>query len=749
MAGAFTVEGFGLPSNYNGAFVTSAARDAMQAIANTNANSIELGPRIFTDTRTSDDVVADPGKTESDANILQAIANAKSLGLSVTLKPMLSALDGTLANGLTPNDPTAFFASYKTEIVHMAELAQQAGVSTFVIGNELSKVSGPEYRDDWVDIINAVRAVYHGEITYAAATDEAINVSFWDKVDVIGINAYPPLTTDRDPTVQEMVNAWNTMSTDDYWAKVMDHKSPVDFFHSLALQYGKQVSFTETGYRSVDGTNINPGNPASSTQDVQEQYDAFNAFFQVWSSEGGSWFKGASIWNWDADNKYSPLGYSPEGKPAQQLITEWYGGQHQPPGQTLTGSPSADLMDTGGGNDVLSGGIGNDTIKAGAGDDTITGGPDTIPKLTQTTVTVTGYGSVVNGVGAQMQLLVNGQQVGSTVEFHNATDASGFQTFTFTFANPAAISSLDLAFINDIAGAGGDRNLYIKDITVNGQHLSAADAVNPSSPGTWNLYQNQSIHYDMSGHQDLFFGSSTDNDTIDGGPGNDVINGGAGADVIHGGAGNDTINGGPGITTATDQLYGDDGNDIIKAGNGDTGALLDGGAGNDQLYGGWATNVINGGDGNDYLSSGGGNDTLYGGAGNDSLKGGQGATQMSGDDGNDTLLGGTGNEFLYGGSGDDRLNGGGGNDTLSGGAGNDTFLFNPSFGKDAIVDFQNTDGAHDVIQFDRTVFADFSAVQSHMAQNGTSVVITFDNNNSVEIRNTTLDQIHATDFTFV
>ncbi|WP_454628568.1 glycoside hydrolase family 113 [Bradyrhizobium cenepequi] len=749
MAGTFTVEGFGLPSNYNGAFVTSAARDAMQAIADTNANSIELAPRLFTNTRNSDDVFADPGKTESDANILQAIASAQALGLSVSLKPMVSALDGSLANALTPSDPAAFFASYKAEMVHMAELAQQAGVSMLSIGNELSKVSGPEYRDYWVDIIDSVRAVYHGEITYAAATDEAINVSFWDKVDVIGINAYPPLTTERDPTVQEMVNAWNTMSTDDYWAKVMDHKSPVDFFHSLAVQYDKQVFFTETGYRSVDGTNISPGGSSGSTQDVQEQYDAFNAFFQVWGSEGGSWFRGASIWNWDANNQYSPLGYSPEGKPAQGLITEWYGGERQPPGQMLTGSPAADLIDVGGGNDVLSGGVGNDTIRGGAGNDTITGGPDTIPKLTETTVTVTGYGSVVDGIGAQMQLLVNGQQVGNTVEFHNATDPSGFQTFTFTFANPATISSLDLAFINDIAGTGGDRNLYIKDITVNGQHLSAADAVNPSSPGTWNLYQNKAIHYDMSGHQDLFFGSATDNDTIDGGPGNDLIYGGAGADVIHGGAGDDTIDSGPGITTATDQLYGDDGNDIIKAGKGDTGALLDGGAGKDQLYGGWAANVINGGNDNDYLSGGGGNDTLSGGAGNDSMKGGAGATQMSGDDGNDTLIGGTGNEFLYGGSGDDRLNGDGGNDTLSGGAGNDTFLFSPGFGKDAIADIQNTDGAHDVIQFDRTVFADFNAVQSHMAQSGTSVVITFNDSNSVEIRNTTLDQLHASDFTFV
>ncbi|KRR02995.1 glycoside hydrolase family 113 [Bradyrhizobium valentinum] len=768
MAGVFPVQGFGFLSNYNGAFVASSAFAAMQAIASTNANSIELAPRLFMQTRTSNDVVADPNKTESDANILQAMANAGALGLSVTLKPMVSALDGSLAYVLNPNDPAAFFASYKNQMVHMADIAEQAGVSMLVIGNELGKLSGPEYRSYWVDLIDSIRAVFQGEITYAAATDEAINVSFWDKVDVIGINAYPPLTTKTDPTVEEMVNAWNSMSTDDYWAKVMNHMSPVDFFHSLALQYDKQVFFTETGYRSVDGTNISPGGWAdSTTQDVQEQHDAFNAFFQVWGSEGGSWFRGASIWNWDTNNKYSPIGYSPEGKPAQGLITEWYGGQHQPPGQTLTGSPSADLMDVGGGNDVLSGGLGNDTIKAGRGDDTITGGPDTIPKLTETSVTVTGYSPVVDGVGAQMQLLINGQQVGSTVEFHNATDASGFQTFTFTFPNPGSISSLDLAFINDFTSTNGDRNLYIKDITVNGEHLSVSDAVNTSSPGTWNLYHNRSIHYDMTGHQDLFFGSSTDNDNLEGGAGTDLINGGAGADVINGGADNDTLNGGAGadvihgganddtlnsgagIATATDQLYGDDGNDIIKASTGDTGALLDGAAGRDQLYGSWVANVMNGGDGNDYLSGSGGLDVIHGDAGDDQLKGGPAATRMYGDDGNDSLQGGTGNEFLYGGIGNDRLIGSGGNDYLAGGSGNDTFVFAAGSGKDTVADFQNTDGVQDRVQIDKAVFADFSALQSHMAEVGTSVMITVDANNTIEIQNTTLSQLHASDFLFV
>src|SRR2546430_13566284 len=91
--------------------------------------------------------------------------------------------------------------------------------------NELATLSGPQYRSYWVDIIDSVRAVYHGTVTYAAATDEAINVSFWDKVDEIGINAYPPLTTSLDPSVDQLVAAWKSMPTDNYWAAVMDHMS--------------------------------------------------------------------------------------------------------------------------------------------------------------------------------------------------------------------------------------------------------------------------------------------------------------------------------------------------------------------------------------------------------------------------------------------------------------------------------------------------------------------------------------------
>jgi Ca2+-binding RTX toxin-like protein len=284
---------------------------------------------------------------------------------------------------------------------------------------------------------------------------------------------------------------------------------------------------------------------------------------------------------------------------------------------------------------------------------------------------------------------------------------------------------------------------------VNGHDLSIPDATNPSSPGTGNLYGNRAIHFDMSDHQSLFVGDQSDNDTIDGGAGNDVISGGAGADVIHGGAGDDQIVGGPGTSTAVSQLYGDDGNDVIKTAAADHGALLDGGAGRDQLYGGAAANVMNGGPDADYLSGGGGADIMHGNEGDDTLKGGTGADQMYGDDGNDTLQGGTGSEFLYGGAGNDKLTGAAGNDYLDGGAGNDTFIFGPGFGKDVIADFHNTAGEQDIVQINRAIFADFGALQSHMSQVGSSVVITLDGNDTIELQNVNLQHLTVDDFRFV
>ncbi|WP_353844715.1 immunoglobulin-like domain-containing protein [Pseudomonas sp. MG-2] len=89
-------------------------------------------------------------------------------------------------------------------------------------------------------------------------------------------------------------------------------------------------------------------------------------------------------------------------------------------------------------------------------------------------------------------------------------------------------------------------------------------------------------------------------------------------------------------------------------------------------------------DGNDILNGGTGNDLLFGQGGDDTLDGGKG---------NDILIGGVGKDTLLGGEGNDILLGGKGDDTMTGGSGADTFVWKAGdIGKDVIKDFKVAEG---------------------------------------------------------
>lgn len=113
-----------------------------------------------------------------------------------------------------------------------------------------------------------------------------------------------------------------------------------------------------------------------------------------------------------------------------------------------------------------------------------------------------------------------------------------------------------------------------------------------------------------------------------------VINGGNGNDLLFGTTGNDTIRG----RSGDDILFGEAGNDLLKGGRGQD--ILFGGIGDDRLYGGGGHDHLIGEDGNDQLYGGNGNDTLIGGAGIDVLSGGNGADTIYLQGGSDTATGG-------------------------------------------------------------------------------------------------------------
>ena len=105
-------------------------------------------------------------------------------------------------------------------------------------------------------------------------------------------------------------------------------------------------------------------------------------------------------------------------------------------------------------------------------------------------------------------------------------------------------------------------------------------------------------------------------------------------------------------------------------------SLIDGGTGNDVIYGGGFADTASGGDGHDYIDGKSDNDSLTGGAGNDTILGAIG---------NDTMQGNDGDDFLFGQHNEDLLSSGAGKDTLVGGSGVDDYVITSASGATAVI----------------------------------------------------------------
>jgi trimeric autotransporter adhesin len=334
----------------------------------------------------------------------------------------------------------------------------------------------------------------------------------------------------------------------------------------------------------------------------------------------------------------------------------------------INGSNAADLIRGFGGNDGLAGGNGNDTIEGGEGNDLIKGG--------------TGADSLLGGAGNDVIL-------GSALEDVNAPYAVGSEREPL----PAGWEAFTQGFSWTTLHQPGPR--IASDNSV-GMYVSGVR-------GAWvgPVWQ----------EGDQYFIEASGN-IIDGGAGNDYIAAGTDADIVHGGADDDDIFG----MDDADILFGDGGADFI-VGDGFNSTNPDAG----YAYGLWyqpgaahGDDVIDGGAGNDWLWGTGGSDEIYGGAdddrlwgdalvggvaaewhGNDYLDGGSGADRLAGNGRDDILFGGIGNDSLWGDNdrdeqnlpsnyygqdyldgedGDDYLQGGGSRDMLIGGLGADTLL---------------------------------------------------------------------------
>ncbi len=104
----------------------------------------------------------------------------------------------------------------------------------------------------WRSIISNARKFYHGNITMAANFDSYHEVSFWNELDFIGINAYFSLRTirqeplDDESIYPELVEGWRQVFSD------------ISYFKATNDLKGKPIFFTEIGYTKKQGCTLAP-----------------------------------------------------------------------------------------------------------------------------------------------------------------------------------------------------------------------------------------------------------------------------------------------------------------------------------------------------------------------------------------------------------------------------------------------------------------------------------------------------------
>lgn len=218
-------------------------------------------------------------------------------------------------------DWRAWFESYRELVLHYARLAERLEIPALAVGTELH-ATARDRPEDWRRIIREVREVYSGQLTYAANWyGEIEDVTFWDELDFIGVQAYFPSGDERLPTVEALVAGW---------------RPHVERLEALHRETGKPIVFTEMGYVSREGATVDPWTwperahgqprPLASEAGLELQARAYEAFFRaLWDRP---WFAGVYVWKWHptipAGEPNPYLGFTPQGKPAEEVLRRWF-----------------------------------------------------------------------------------------------------------------------------------------------------------------------------------------------------------------------------------------------------------------------------------------------------------------------------------------------------------------------------------------------------------------------------------------
>lgn len=257
---------------------------------------------------------------EADHGLRTTTRQAHAFSMKVMLKPHLW-LRRPIDNGWigeidfdTEEKWQQWEAEYRTFILHYARLAEEEGIEILAIATELTNPvkKRPAF---WKTLAREIRQVYAGELTYAANWYQDFDrTDIWSELDYIGVNAYFPLTDQSNPSMEMLMAGWQPY---------------IEQIEAVVRTYRKPVLLTEIGYKNCEGATIRPWEWPRHIEalktDASEQVNAYEAMFRAFGQK--DWFRGLFVWKWFPDDGWitpDRIGFSPQNKPAADVLKKWY-----------------------------------------------------------------------------------------------------------------------------------------------------------------------------------------------------------------------------------------------------------------------------------------------------------------------------------------------------------------------------------------------------------------------------------------
>jgi hypothetical protein len=253
---------------------------------------------------------------ERPEGVRATIDSAHKHQIKVMLKPQVYVPQGWTGDldFESDHDWEQWEKDYEVYLLTFAAIAIEKKVEMFCIGTELEK-SVTKRPDFWRQLIKQIRLKYKGKLIYAANWDDYKDVPFWNELDLIGVNAYFPLSDAPLPTLADLQEQWQPI---------------LKKLRRLSNQTQKPVAFTEFGYLSVDGCAGKTWELEKKRRELskneQTQAIAYEALFSsVWNEK---WWAGGFVWKWYPEQfgreGHTDKDYTPQNKQAEKTLTTWF-----------------------------------------------------------------------------------------------------------------------------------------------------------------------------------------------------------------------------------------------------------------------------------------------------------------------------------------------------------------------------------------------------------------------------------------